>query len=136
MLSCTADFQFFIFLCLVNLNNMSLTLVFFFKFSQNFHNIFFLVISKYQIYCFVRFQFSLVSLYITSCCYYHRIRVHLFRLVKHLTGLTVCNICYRTGIYYVNISTWFKRYNFIPCLFQKLLHSFQLIRVYFTSKIV
>ena len=43
---------------------------------------------------------------------------------------------YRTGIYYVNISTWFKRYNFIPCLFQKLLHSFQLIRVYFTSEIV
>jgi len=136
MLCRAADLQFLVFPGLVDLDNMRLALVFFLIFRKNLHNVFFLVVSKHQVYRLILFQLALIGLHVASGGYHYGIRVHLLRFVEHLAGFTVCNIGYRTGIDHINISTWLKGNDLVSRLFQKLLHGLYLISIYLASKIV
>ena len=104
-----------------------------FIFFQNLYNVLLLIISQDQVYGVIFVQLSFVCLYITSGCNNNGIRIHLFRLMEHLSGFTVCNIGNCTCIYQINISSWLKRHDLISCLFQQLLHCFYFICVDFTA---
>ena len=108
----------------------------FFIFFQSFHNLCFLIVSKDQIHSSIFFQFLCVSLYITSGCDHDSIRVHFLCFVQHLSGLAVCHIRHRTGVDHINIRPRCKRHNLIPCFFQKLLHRFYFVCIYFTAQIM
>ena len=64
----------------------------------------------------------------------HCIRIILLGPVDHLTALSVCHICYRTGIYNIDIRCLFKTDNLVSCLFKNLLHGISLILIYFTAQ--
>ena len=136
MLCGMADRQFFVFFCLVDLEHMFLSGMLLFIFFKYLDNVSLLVVSKDQVYGFILVQFSLVRLYIASGCDDNGIRIHFFCLVKHLSGFTVCNVSYRTGIDQVNVRTRLKRYDLITRFLQKLLHGFYFIGVDFTAQVV
>ena len=121
---------------MVNFNHLHLFCMLFFIFFQSFHNLCFLIVSKDQIHSSIFFQFLCVSLCITTCSHHDRIRIHFFCFMKHLSGFTVCNVGDRTGIDLINICTFFKRNSFISCIFQKLLHRFYFVCIYFTAQIM
>ena len=98
MLCCMINCQFFIFFCLVDLDHMFLPGMLLLIFLEHLDNISFLIVSKDQVYCLIFIQFPLICLYITSGCDHNSIRVHFLCFVQHLSGFTVCNIGYCTGI--------------------------------------
>ena len=139
MLCCVSDFQFFIFFCVVDINDSGCVtrfLWFFHKSFQCFYDLSLLIISKDQIYGSICFQFLCICLNIAACSYYDCVRVHFFCFVKHLTRFAVCNIGNCTGIYNIYICPFCKRHNLISRFFQKLLHSLNFICIYFTAQIV
>ena len=90
--------KFLIFFCLVYLDHFYFLDMFFFIFFQSFYNMLFLIVSKDQIHRTVFFQLLCICLDITSCRHNNGVRIHFFCLMKHLSGFTVCNVGYCTGI--------------------------------------
>ena len=135
MLRRPADKQIFILTGMVHIYDIffPLTLLIFLK---NLHQISFFIISDHQINRIVRFQLFFCRLYIASHRCYHCLRIHLFCLMQHLSGLAVSDIRNRTGIDYVNIRSRLKRNNLVSCLFQHLLHRLCLICVYFAPQVM
>ena len=98
MLCCMINCQFFIFFCLVDLEHMFLSDVLLLIFLEYLDNISLLIVSKDQVYSLIFIQFPFICLYITSGCDHDSIRVHFLCFVQHLSGFTVCNVGYCTGI--------------------------------------
>ena len=146
MFCCLMNRQCFVFLCMIDIYQrysliwhlfwMRFCQMRFFIYFQNLCQMLLLIVANHNIDCFICFQFFARGLHIASSGHYDCLWVHFFRFVKHLSGLAVCNIGYRTGIDDINICSRCKWYNLIPFFFQDLLHRLCLICVYFTSKIM
>ena len=134
MLSCTAQMKILILLCMSDINKISCSFSLLFVLFEDLHNIFLFIITNHNINAIV--HFLILSLHITAGCHYDCIRIHLSCLVQHLSGLTVRNVCNCACIDYINICTFFERHDLITVFFQKLLHGFCFICIYFTSKIM
>ena len=135
MVSDFADIEPFIFPGLPNIQNITslysvLLLKIILQYLDQF-NLF--IIPNHQIHRRIVFQAFFCRLNVTAYSHYHRRRIFLFCLVKHLPGFPICNVCDRTGIDDIDICFLLKRDNLIPCLFQPLLHSLRLISIYFTA---
>ena len=136
MFRCLLNGKLLILFCVVDFDHLHLFGMFFLILFQNFHDLCLLIISEDQVNRVVFFEFFCVCLCIASGSYHDRIRVHFFCLVQHLSGFTVCNIRNRTGIDQIYVRSFRKRYDLISCFFQKLLHCFYFVCIYFTAQIM
>ena len=137
MFCCFIQVHLLIFVCMININySLILTLFFLIKPIQNLNQIFLFIISDNDINTLVNFSACFFCLHIASSCNYNCIRIHLFCTMEHLTGLSVRHVSHCACIDNIHIRAFFKRHNLISIFFQKLLHRFRLICIYFTSQIM
>ena len=91
------DRHIFILFCVIDIDQRFLHGTAFIMF-QNTDQIFFAVISDNNVDRRVFFQLSSCCLHITSGCHHDRMRIHFLCFVQHLSGFTICNVGYCTGI--------------------------------------
>ena len=103
---------------------------------QLLHQIALSVAPDNQVYGRVLLQLLSPHLGITAHGNDNRIRIHAARLVKHLAGFPVRNICHRAGIDHIDIRSRLERNNTVTGVLQRLLHGLQLIRIHLASQIV
>ena len=103
---------------------------------QLLHQIALSVTPDNQVYGRILLQLLSPHLGITTHGNDNRIRIHAARLVKHLAGFPVRNICHRAGIDHIDIRSRLERNNTVTGVLQRLLHGLQLIRIHLASQIV
>ena len=106
------------------------------KFLQNLDNIFFSVISYYNINRLVCLTYFLRSLHIAARRHHNGIWIPFFCPMQHLAGLSIRNIGDSTVVDNIAISLFRKWTDRIAALSQPLLHRLCLICIYLAAQIM
>jgi len=97
------------------------------------HYLIFIIITYNYIYTEIFINLILCRLHITSYSHHYSIFIHFSCPMKHLSGLSIRDICDRTGIYYIYIRSFSKLHATIACGLHKLLHSLCFICIDLTT---